>query len=93
MKPTQRKVNWIPLPDPIQEDQVKIELRWSADERTLAALRRQAALYGFGDPGDYLRYTLAVNLAQDDADSVLTNDGRVESGAYACDRNGMPQDV
>jgi len=30
-----RKVNWIPLPDPIQENEVDIELTWSSNCRTL----------------------------------------------------------
>jgi hypothetical protein len=35
------------FPDPIKEREVKIELRWRADERTCNALERQAALTGF----------------------------------------------
>lgn len=30
---TARKVNWIPLPDPITEDEVKLELTRSAEVR------------------------------------------------------------
>jgi len=28
--------SWIPLPDPIPEDEVKLELAWTADERILS---------------------------------------------------------
>jgi hypothetical protein len=37
---------WTPLPDPISEEEVKIELNWTADERTTRAIDRQAKLMG-----------------------------------------------
>jgi hypothetical protein len=37
--------NWIPLPDPITEDQVRLELSWKADPRTQASLERQPNLW------------------------------------------------
>ena len=44
---TQRKVYWIPLPDPIKEEEVNLVLGdWTADARTTRALERQAALMG-----------------------------------------------
>jgi len=32
------KPNWIPLPDPVTEDQVKLKLTWGAGTRTRASL-------------------------------------------------------
>jgi len=32
------KPNWIPLPDPVTEDQVKLKLTWRAGTRTRASL-------------------------------------------------------
>ena len=55
-----KQVNWIPLPDPLPEDQVKLELAWSADERTRTAIERQAALMGFASPTAYLHQALAA---------------------------------
>lgn len=42
------KVNWIPLPDPIREEEVVLELTWSADQRTRATIERQADGRGRG---------------------------------------------
>ena len=60
MKSTQPKRNWIPLPDPIRESEVKLELAWSGDERTAKAIERQAALMGFESPNDYLHQLIAA---------------------------------
>jgi hypothetical protein len=37
---------FIPLADPITEEQVTIDLSWTADERTRLAIERQAKLMG-----------------------------------------------
>ena len=52
-----------PLPNPITEREVKIELQWSADQRTTEALQRQAALMGCHSPTDYLLQAIAAVLA------------------------------
>jgi hypothetical protein len=36
------KLNWTPLLDAIEEDKVKLELRWTADTRTLRSSARLA---------------------------------------------------
>jgi hypothetical protein len=47
MKRHAKKVNWIPLSDPVTEKEVKLELTWSADASTTAALERHAtSLFG-----------------------------------------------
>jgi hypothetical protein len=36
----------MPIPDPIQENEVNLILQWTADERTTIAIARQAKLMG-----------------------------------------------
>ena len=74
MKSTQPKRNWIPLPDPIRESEVKLELAWSGDERTAKAIERQAALMGFESPNDYLHQLIAATLAGNEDDSYILED-------------------
>lgn len=62
--------HWIPLPDPITESQVKIELTWHADERTRQALERQAKCLGV-PPDEYLRQAVAFVLATDEANTAV----------------------
>ena len=38
------------MPDPLTEEQVYIQLSWSADEGTRRAIERQAKLMGFDTP-------------------------------------------
>jgi hypothetical protein len=63
------------LSDPIQESEVKIELHWTADERTQRALERQASLMGFATPADYLYQLIAATLASNEADTYVLEDG------------------
>lgn len=57
-----RTVNWIPLPDPIREEEVNIRLLdWTTEARTTEALERQAALMGFETPAAYLHQALAAD--------------------------------
>jgi hypothetical protein len=44
---------FIPLPDPISEEQVSIDLSWSADARTSQAIERQAETDGLPSKGDF----------------------------------------
>jgi hypothetical protein len=69
--------NWTPLSNPLQEDEVKLELTWKADERTLAALERQAKLNGFDNPAAYMLDIISFRLATDEADTVVKDDGRL----------------
>ena len=49
--------------DPIKEEEVKIDISWTADQRTTEALERQAALMGFGSPKEYLEQAIAAVLS------------------------------
>jgi hypothetical protein len=60
-----------PLPNPISENEVKLRLRWSADERTTEALRRQSRLRGFDSPTDYTLQLVAVTLANNEENTVV----------------------
>ena len=66
-----------PLPNPITEREVKIELQWSADEHTRQALQRQSRLMGFENPTDYMLQLIAATLASNEEDTVVTDDGRL----------------
>jgi hypothetical protein len=86
-------VNSTPMPDPIRKEEVNIALTWTADARTELAIRRQANLMGFETPADYLTQMIAVTLASDDKDTVITKDGRLVhlSGTY--NSESVPLDV
>jgi hypothetical protein len=68
---------WIPLPDPIQESEINLELTWSADERTRLAIERQAQLMGFATPSDYLKQALDAVIAGNEEATVITEDERL----------------
>jgi hypothetical protein len=88
-----RKVNWIPLPDPITEDQVKIDLgNWTADAGTRRSIVRQAKLMNFKTPAEYLNQALAAVLAGNEADTFIGPDGELVNGCDI-DRDGLPQNV
>jgi hypothetical protein len=96
MKPTppQRQVNWTALPDPLREEEVKLELNWTADERIRQAILRQAALMGFESPTAYLLQALAATIAGNEEDTIISNDGRILHAS--CDgygKDGLPQNV
>jgi hypothetical protein len=67
------------LPDPIQESEVKLELLWTADQRTAAALERQSKLMGFPSPAAYLHQIIASTLASNEADTYVSEDGTLTS--------------
>jgi hypothetical protein len=91
---TKRKLNWIRLPDPITLDEVKLTLTWSADDRTRAALERQAAAQGCESVTEYLEITMAQALADDEADTILADDGRIMNGYFGENpETGLPKDV
>jgi hypothetical protein len=91
---TTRTPNWTPLPDPIAENEVKLELAWTADPRTTDALKRQAKCCGYASVKDYLLVTIRTGLSQDDHDTILTTDGRMLCGTKVkYDQRGLPQDV
>ena len=77
ISPVQKKLNWVPMPDPIREDEVNIQLSWTADSRTELAIRRQANLMGFETTAGYLTQMIARALASNDEDIVITRDGRL----------------
>jgi hypothetical protein len=49
--------------NPIQEAEVKINLSWTADQRTTEAIERQATLMGFDSPKEYLEQAIAAVLS------------------------------
>ena len=63
MEPAHEKLNWIRLPDPLTEEEVRIQITWTANARTELAIRRQAKLMGFATPTDYLLQALAAVIA------------------------------
>lgn len=70
-------VNWVPLRDPIREEEVTLELNWSADERTRQAIERQAKAMGFESPDAYLHQLIAATLAGNEENTVIAKDGRI----------------
>src|SRR6516164_412087 len=93
VSPASKKVNWIPMPDPIREEEVNIQLTWTADARTELAIRRQANLMGFETPTDYITQIIARSLASNDEEIVITRDGRLVHKTHAYGSDGVPQDV
>jgi len=88
-----KNVNWTPMPDPIREKEVNIQLTWTADARTELAIRRQANLMGFETPADYITQIIARSLASNDEQIVITRDGRLVQKTHAYDSDGVPQNV
>ena len=39
-----QQINWVPMPDPVTEGEVNIDLKWTADSRTQLAIQRQTKL-------------------------------------------------
>jgi hypothetical protein len=87
MKPAPKNPNWIPLPDPLPEEKVRIQITWTANARTELAIRRQAKLVGFDTPTDYLLQALAAIIAGNEEDTILTDDG-----SFLCSRDGYGED-
>jgi hypothetical protein len=69
-----------PLPDPITEAEVSINLTWSADERTRQAIERQAKVLGFKTPDEYLKQGLAAMIGGHEEDTYVGPDGQLVSG-------------
>jgi len=90
MEPAHEKLNWIRLPDPLTEEEVRIQITWTAC--TELAIRRQAKLMGFATPTDYLLQALAAVIAGNEEDTILT-----DAGGFLCSRYGedgmTPQNV
>jgi hypothetical protein len=72
-----KKVNWIPMSDPIREEEVNIQLTWTADSRTELAIRRQANLMGYETTAGYITQMIARALASNDEEIAITRDGRL----------------
>jgi hypothetical protein len=77
ISPALKNVNWISMPDPIREEEVNIQLAWTADSRTELAIRRQANLMGFETAAGYITQMIARALARNDQEIVITRDGRL----------------
>jgi hypothetical protein len=84
---------WIYNPSALTEDEVNLDITWTADAKTTAALERQACCNGFESVKDYLQQMIAAQLASDEDDTVLSSDGRFVSGYYAYDEDGNPRNV
>jgi hypothetical protein len=82
MKTKREEPNWKHLPNYLTESEVKIELHWSADERTRQAIERQAKLMGFKSPTAYLHQAIAAIVAGNEEDTFVLDDGRL---VYGCD--------
>jgi hypothetical protein len=91
---THHKANWVPMRDPVTEGEVNIDLKWTADSRTQLAIQRQTKLMGFKSADDYLRQIIATTIASNEADTIITSDGRLVSGPKSgYYRHGEPQHV
>ena len=75
-----KRFNWRPLPDPITEDQVNIQITWVVDERTRQAIERQAKKIGYDSANEYVWFVVVDHLLMDEQDSALTDDGRIVAG-------------
>lgn len=73
---------FVPLPDPISEEQVSLELNWSADARTRLAIERQAKLMGY-TPKDYLHQALAAAIAGKEEATGVSRDGRLACAEFS----------
>jgi hypothetical protein len=93
MKTATRTVNWKHLPDAITEEQIELELNWTADKRTTAAIARQAALMGFESPTAYLLQALAATIAGNEGDTIKADDGRILNGTDGYGPDGLRQNV
>jgi hypothetical protein len=90
ISPAPENVDWTPMPDPIRNEEVNIQLAWTADARTELAIRRQANLMGFETPAGYLTRMIARTQATDDENTVITRDGRLADRTYAYDSDPVP---
>ena len=88
-----KKYNWKRLPDPISEDEVNIQITWSADTRTAAAIERQAKKIGYDSAQEYVWFAVVDHLIMDEEDSVLTDDGRIVAGWETMGEDGFPKNV
>jgi hypothetical protein len=94
ISPATKKVNWTPMPDPVTKEEVNIKLKWTADARTHLAIERQTRLMGFESADDYLHQMIAAAIASNEADTIITSDGRLMSGSLCgCDGIGISQDM
>lgn len=66
---------FIPLPDPVQENEANLTPQWSA-ERTRLAIERPAKLMGM-TPKEYWRQALAAVIARQRRGDVVTRDGQL----------------
>jgi len=93
MKTAPRTVNWKYLPGPLNAAAVKFELiKWSTDQRTSAAIARQAALMGLSET-TYLHRLIAAGLASNEGDSIITYDGRILTAGDGYGPDGLTQNV
>jgi hypothetical protein len=87
------KYNWKRLPDPITEDQIDIQITWTANATTTTALERQARKIGCDSVHDYVWFAVVDHLVMDEQDSVLTDGGRIVAGWETMGEDGFPKNV
>jgi len=77
----------------VTEEEVNIELTWTADARTKLATEHQTKLMGFECADDYLRQVIAATIAANEEDTIITRDGRHLSAALSgIYRDGVTRD-
>jgi hypothetical protein len=82
MRSLSRQTNWIPLSDPISEEEIKIQLTWSADQHTTRAIERQSKLMGFASPTEYLRQAIAAVVAGNEESTLIAGNGKLLCGEF-----------
>ena len=82
MNRSPQKPNWRPLPDPVTEKEIKLELNWIANARTTRAIKRQARLMGFKTPTAYLLQALAATTAGNEEFTFVASDGCLIAGEH-----------
>jgi hypothetical protein len=67
--------NWIQNPNPLTEEEIKLDITWTADAKTTAALERQAACNECSSAKNYLLKIFVERLVDDEEDTVLSSGG------------------
>ena len=84
--------SFIPLADPVRENEVSLGLRWRADSGTTRAIKRQAKLMGMS-PNDYLRQALAAVIAGNEEATGVSRDGRLACAEFSARALTRPKEI
>jgi hypothetical protein len=77
----------------LTQAELKLDITWTANAKTTAALERQARCNEFASVKEYLLDLIVTQLANDEEDTVLTSDGRFVAALDARDHNGVERNV